>query len=75
MRRAYLLFVAAVIVYALFAPRTWLPRQPGSLTSRDVGQMTSRSMEPLSAIIVRGVMIMAALWSLQARDNMRQGEI
>ncbi len=75
MRRAYLLFVAAVILYALFAPRSWLPRQPGKLTSRDVVQVTSHSMDPLSAIIVRGVMIMGALWSLQARDNMRQGEI
>lgn len=75
MRRAYLCFVAAVILYALFAPREWLPRQPGKLSAHDVVPVTSRSMDPLSAIIVRGVLIMAALWSLQARDNMRQGEI
>lgn len=75
MRRAYLLVVAAVIVFAIFAPRSWLPRQPGRLTANDVVPVTSRSMDPLSAIIVRGVLIMGALWSLQARDNMRQGEI
>lgn len=75
MRRAYLCFVAAVILFALCAPRSWLPRQPGAFSSHDVAQITSRSMEPLSAIIVRGVLIMAALWSLQARDSMRQGEI
>ncbi len=75
MRRAYLLVVAAVIVYAIFAPRSWLPRQPGSITTGDVVPVTSHSMDPLSAIIVRGVLIMTALWSLQARDSMRQGEI
>lgn len=75
MRRPYLIFVATVILYAVLAPREWLPRQPGSNWSGDVAHMTNHSMEPLSAIIVRGVLIMAALWSLQARDGMRQGEI
>lgn len=75
MRRAYLFVVAAVILYALFAPRTWLPRQPGAMSSHAAASVTNRSMEPLSAIIVRGVLIMTALWSLQARDSMRQGEI
>lgn len=75
MRRIYLLFVAAVIVYALFAPTSWLPRQPRTAASQNVAQLTPHGMEPLSAMIVRGVLIMAALWSLQARDNMRPGEI
>ncbi len=75
MRRMYLLLVAAAIVYALFAPRSWLPRQPRSDARHDVARLSSHSMDPLSAIIVRGVIIMTALWSLQARDSMRQGEI
>lgn len=74
MRRIYLFLVAAAIVYALFAPRSWLPRQPRE-NSGDVAQLATHGMEPLSAIIVRGVIIMTALWSLQARDNMRPGEI
>lgn len=74
MRRVYLCVVALAIVYALFAPRSWLPRQPRE-NSADVAQLTPHGMEPLSAIIVRGAIIMTALWSLQARDNMRPGEI
>ncbi|HET6424864.1 MAG TPA: hypothetical protein VFG20_14335 [Planctomycetaceae bacterium] len=74
MRRAYLFLVALAITYALFAPRTWLPRQPRE-NPADVAQLMPHGMEPLSAIIVRGVIIMTALWSLQARDNMRPGEI
>jgi hypothetical protein len=74
MRRIYLCVVALAIIYALFAPRTWLPRQPRE-NRGDVAQLLPHGMEPLSAIIVRGVIIMTALWSLQARDNMRPGEI
>ena len=75
MRRIYLLFVTAVIIYALFAPSGWLPRQPRCADSQDVALLTPHGMVPLSAMFVRGVLIMAALWSLQARDNMRPGEI